>query len=242
MIRFRIFPLASGLVLASVAVVLSLKVFGTAGFSAMPKDVLLHDSGSCRECSRVAGDSDFKVAPKGFSDLSLVTPSSLRAASSRGRVLAQTLSTSAKIESGKSKIPATESSSLQEEISETPLPTAVSLPEKDQIWAGVNHRLPGNYLHMDGKRGEIQQYQKSPGSVGVGLVLDVVPDDETNREPGDTASSSPELITQTGTQASPVNVKENPVGFTYEEELFRTKWGWAAFDQVRKTIREDATQ
>ena len=31
-------------------------------------------------------------------------------------------------------------------------------------------------------------------------------------------------------------------GFTHEEELFRTKWGWAAFDQVQKTLREDADE
>ena len=30
-------------------------------------------------------------------------------------------------------------------------------------------------------------------------------------------------------------------GFTYEQELFRTKWGWAAYDQVQKVLREETS-
>lgn len=242
MIRPRIRPLVSGLVLASTAVVLSLKISGTAGFGDTSKQVSQNNSPSCSECPTVVEKSDFRVARKGFSDRSSVTTSSSRPALSRSRIPAQTLPNSAKIESGKLKIPTKISSSSEEDVSDAPLLANSSFPEKIGTWSGVNHQLPGNYLLLDGKRGEIQQYQKAPGSVGVGLLLDVVSDDERNDEPADTTSPAAELATQTEIQSSPVNATEGQVGFTYEEELFRTKWGWAAFDQVRKTIREDTTQ
>ena len=33
-----------------------------------------------------------------------------------------------------------------------------------------------------------------------------------------------------------------PAGFSHEEELFRSKWGWAAYDAVRRAARRESLQ
>jgi hypothetical protein len=73
---------------------------------------------------------------------------------------------------------------------------------------------PGNHLTIDGKRAGIERLTVASGTPALDLV-----------------------ISQAGT--APAVDQESPSGFTYDEELFRTKWGWAAFEQVRRAGREE---
>jgi hypothetical protein len=103
---------------------------------------------------------------------------------------------------------------------------------KQQIWLSANPHLIGNSLSLADLRAEIQQYQPSTGSSGVGLSLSVVPRTDAESaappvDPADATNDGPHLV---GTS-----------GFTYEQELFRTKWGWAAYDQVQKVLREETS-
>lgn len=41
-----------------------------------------------------------------------------------------------------------------------------------------------------------------------------------------------------GNAPAPLKFKKLHAAFTHEEELFRTKWGWAAYDAVRRAAME----
>jgi hypothetical protein len=41
-------------------------------------------------------------------------------------------------------------------------------------------------------------------------------------------------------QASRAPAAQEGPGLTYEQELFRTKWGWAAFEQVQRAAHDQA--
>jgi hypothetical protein len=74
---------------------------------------------------------------------------------------------------------------------------------------------PGNTLTLNGLRVGIERATFSTD----GTALDVV------FTPAPGGSDPGEII---------------PSGLTYEQELFRTKWGWAAFEHVQRAARDQA--
>lgn len=114
--------------------------------------------------------------------------------------------------------------------------TERSLAPVSQSWSVVNPKLPGNSLSSGKTVAEIKGYQPSPGAVGVGLSLDITDANET--APSDPAVK-PEVLADRSIERP---AQDEHVGLTYEEELFRTKWGWAAYDQVRRVLREESSQ
>lgn len=98
---------------------------------------------------------------------------------------------------------------------------------------------PGNSLQVNDQRVEVSGYQTARNSPGVGLALSI-----SSVEPpheGELVSSL-----QSSTSSATPTTSDSPEpsalrrGFTYEEELFRSKWGWAAFGQAQLATRENA--
>ncbi|MDB6007305.1 MAG: hypothetical protein JWR15_4292 [Prosthecobacter sp.] len=92
----------------------------------------------------------------------------------------------------------------------------------------VDPDLPGNFLVANGLRVAIQQ--KVTGSNGSGVALDVVITPVV-----DTVGTSPSA--QDGSDVAQNQTGRGRTGFTYEQELFRSKWGWAAYNAANRGAR-----
>lgn len=122
---------------------------------------------------------------------------------------------------------------LENKNSESFLTADAPASPEQIVWHSANPLLIGNALSFAGKRAEILQYQPSPGSLGVGLSVSITPEPNVESavlpvDRADPMNDGPHLIENTG--------------FTYEQELFRTKWGWAAYDQIQKVLREETSE
>jgi hypothetical protein len=81
----------------------------------------------------------------------------------------------------------------------------------------------------------VEAYTPLPGSPAPALHIVITP--STENTPGITglppeSNSNPSPIPKNRPAAR--NTSAHHPGFTHEEELFRTKWGWAAYDAVRR--------
>ena len=79
----------------------------------------------------------------------------------------------------------------------------------------IDPDAPGNSLTIDGRRAGVERLSVSSGTTALELVI----------------ASSGEALSRKQADAP---------GFSYEEELFRTKWGWTAFEKTGRAVREDA--
>jgi hypothetical protein len=94
----------------------------------------------------------------------------------------------------------------------------------------VDPELPGHSLAAFGRRAAVAETGKAPGSNGVILSLEMEPD--IPAIPGENPPLVESVVATATTAWS---------GFSYEQELFRTKWGWQAFDQVQRLLREQSS-
>lgn len=79
----------------------------------------------------------------------------------------------------------------------------------------MDFSTPGNSFQFRDKRVAVEGYTMDE----TGMELDVVVED----------APAPPAVT-----SSSIDPRKPFGGFTYEEELFRLKWGWWAFDQSRR--------
>lgn len=99
----------------------------------------------------------------------------------------------------------------------------------------VEPRLAGHSLTAFGRRAVVEEAGPVSGTTGVMLSLSIDP-----------ITSAPDEILplpEPDKIAPPENAPGSAhmtswKGLSYEQELFRTKWGWQAFDQVQKVLRE----
>lgn len=107
-------------------------------------------------------------------------------------------------------------------------------------WITNDPSAPGSSLSLDNQTATVTAAQPVSGSQGVALAVVVedlpphpvaLPDSSSGS--GTEAADAPDLPT-----SGPV-ARRN--GFTYQQELFRTKWGWSAYNQVQKMLREDTS-
>lgn len=105
---------------------------------------------------------------------------------------------------------------------------AAGIPADDvEEFAPVEASLPGNTVRVNQRTVAVRGFRSVPGTSGVALAVSV---------------SVPQADVSTG---NPVAVSEPPItssrskrGLSYEEQLFRTKWGWSAFADVQQTALE----
>lgn len=99
-------------------------------------------------------------------------------------------------------------------------------------WTPLALNTPGTSLVFAGQRAVVVATKPVPNSSNPALSITIAP-----------VAAIPNAENPIMTQTSETAYQENPVsrrrGFTYEEELFRTKWGWTAHDQVQQILRED---
>jgi len=104
-----------------------------------------------------------------------------------------------------------------------------SHPPVDQVTT-VNPVSPGNALVSNGQRVSIQQVLTGVGGRGTALDVIITPAGDT---PHYSASA------QSGADVVQNHASRSRAGLTYEQELFRTKWGWAAYNAANRAATWD---
>lgn len=95
----------------------------------------------------------------------------------------------------------------------------------------IDPSLPGNSLPLKGGRLFVEAFRAVPGAASPELEVSI-----SKNPPASPAELSAPAIASSMT-AAPVAAAERQ-GLTYEQELFRTKWGWVAFDQAQRAGSE----
>jgi len=110
----------------------------------------------------------------------------------------------------------------------------------------LDAQLPGHSLPAFGRRAFVEEVQQVSGTTGTMLTLAI---DSITPEPDadPSLSENDDIIKNPSHPSTPgratVSEASNPWNrLSYEQELFRTKWGWQAFDQVQKVLREQRSQ
>ena len=98
----------------------------------------------------------------------------------------------------------------------------------------INASAPGNSFTWQGMQTSVVETVSAVEGENVvqDMVLDIVPEKK---------SASAEVSAQSEAAAPQVQ-ESHGSPFTPEEELFRTKWGWKAFDDARTAARQAAQQ
>ncbi len=126
----------------------------------------------------------------------------------------------------------------------------------------VNPAAPGNAFAFRGVRVSVAEAYKTAQG-GTALAVDVTPEALADNDLAPNFSSStsfaPETAdstaspaisapspsiekTTTSTSENPVSAKKSSSGFSEDEELFRLKWGWEAFDAAQREALWEAGQ
>ncbi|MEI8038276.1 MAG: hypothetical protein WCJ14_07780 [Verrucomicrobiota bacterium] len=96
---------------------------------------------------------------------------------------------------------------------------------REQPWVAANPAAPGHQLAYQGREASIEAYQARPASHSVALSVVI-------------SAAPPTEATSIAPASQPAVTTHAPAaGWTYEQQLFRTKWGWLAFDQMQLALR-----
>ncbi|MBK1817083.1 hypothetical protein JIN84_15775 [Luteolibacter yonseiensis] len=111
----------------------------------------------------------------------------------------------------------------------------------------IDPQPAGHSLTAFGRRVTVEDSRQVSGTSGVmlSLAVDAVPSspDSINFSPlpnPETPAAS-DVVATPGTEVPPQGTASWQ-GLSYEQELFRTKWGWHAYDQVQKVLRESHSE
>lgn len=229
--NLRNIQLLSGLLLVVVAVAISVREFYSV--AAVSSPAVDEPSRLVRRCPRFETEETVPVLP---TDHHVLDDLTINQKSVAPRVSGNHIATSRSVKSNHLVDSSTARNfpqELENKKSESFLTADAPASPEQIVWHSANPLLIGNALSFAGKRAEILQYQPSPGSLGVGLSVCISPESKVESAvlPVDRpipTNDGPHLIENTG--------------FTYEQELFRTKWGWAAYDQIQKVLREETSE
>lgn len=89
-----------------------------------------------------------------------------------------------------------------------------------EVTEGVNSDAPGIRLTESGRTVTVEAFTPLHGQTGPALTI---------------------ALTESNPDADPAadRISRHRPGFTYEDQIFRTKWGWAAHEAVRRAAREE---
>lgn len=142
-------------------------------------------------------------------------------------------------------------------------PAAISEPETKQVF---NPTAAGNFLHFRGISVGLAETSQSRGGEDRSLGVDVSPEPAPSGDGGSNpspsgisadpsspavAAASPVAVRKTPdddatqvtvTNAAQANAQAAADGFSQEDELFRMKWGWTAYDAARSEARRESGQ
>ncbi|RYD23868.1 MAG: hypothetical protein EOP88_02405 [Verrucomicrobiaceae bacterium] len=124
------------------------------------------------------------------------------------------------------------------------VPTPAFTPDvsfsNEHPWITNDPSVPGSSLSLDNQTATVTAAQPVSGGQGVALAVvveDFPPHPVAVSDPS--SGSEPEAADATDLSTSGPIAQRS--GFTYQQELFRTKWGWSAYAQVQKILREDTS-
>lgn len=110
----------------------------------------------------------------------------------------------------------------------------------------LDARLPGHSLPAFGRRAFVEEVQQVSGAIGSMLTLaidPITPEPDANPSLSENDNNIENPTHPSNPGSATVSEISNPWNrLSYEQELFRTKWGWQAFDQVQKVLREQRSQ
>lgn len=110
------------------------------------------------------------------------------------------------------------------------LPTSSNVvPEQEFV--AIESSLPGHSLPSRGGVIAVQAFRTVNDATSPELDVVFTPSADAVTE-----TSSPNASQQPPTMIAPAG--DSRSGLTYEQELFRTKWGWRAFDQAQRVAAE----
>ncbi|MFD0895797.1 hypothetical protein KBB96_02345 [Luteolibacter ambystomatis] len=102
-------------------------------------------------------------------------------------------------------------------------------PAEDvEDFSPVEATSPGNAVRVNQRNVIVRGFRPVPGASGVALAVSV----EKTVDAKTPVETKPEAV------AAPVASIRPHRGLSYEDELFRTKWGWSAYADVRQTALE----
>ena len=122
----------------------------------------------------------------------------------------------------------------------------------NHAWHPVDPEAPGHQLSFQGQVARVVASQAVAGSNGVALSvivedlpvqsasatdLPATPKTEDGAEESAAAHESAPAAEGLAASPSESGVTSRFRGLSYEQQLFRTKWGWSAFDQMQKTLQ-----
>ena len=135
--------------------------------------------------------------------------------------------------SSSSPTPQNSSRTAAPSISQTlPAATSASVSARDASIQQVDSTAPGNSFWVGSQRVSVESVQTSPGTT----ALDVGISETESAATTDTVPDQFASSTTSGSSGLPrYRRSQLQNGFTYEEQLFRSKWGWNAFNEAQKT-------
>jgi hypothetical protein len=98
-------------------------------------------------------------------------------------------------------------------------------------WIATNSSAPGHQLSQAGLLASVVAYQEVPASHSVALSVLIDNTPQTGGAPDAPLPAS----TDTGSASLP-HTGRPFAGLTYEQQLFRTKWGWLAYNQMQLAL------
>jgi len=108
---------------------------------------------------------------------------------------------------------------------------AANPTRKDPAFQPVDSTLPGNVMPSPGGNISVIAYRNTETSPSPQLQVEMIPSAQASSNQQDKQSPSP------ATDTTHIAMSTH-LGLTYEQELFRTKWGWLAYDQAQRAASE----
>ena len=99
----------------------------------------------------------------------------------------------------------------------------------------VDPAQPSNWMRAGEEYVSVQGYM--PAAPGRGVALDVVLTPAAASSGGVSTASAGSTTAQSVSQTSAGAAPRPATGFTYDEQLFRSKWGWAAYAAAQRAAQ-----